>query len=427
MQTATAKRRDVSHYTDTELVDLVRGGNGDAFRAIMQRYNQRLYRVARGIVRDEAEAEDVLQEAYMRGFAALREFRGDSGLATWLTRIVMNEAFGRMRRRRPTEALESLDRAIEQGDTRVIMFPGVHATPSPEVAAARAEVRRIFEHAIDELPETFRLVFLMHDVEELSIEETAAQLDIRPETVKTRLHRARKLLRQHLDAKLASVLKDPSRSRARAAPVSPTASWRGWVWPTGPAEGPPREWCRERHRSWLRGSGDNDGTCREGLHALPGRFAPLGPEEAARYLAEVPGWTLADEASAIKRTYRFGNFREALAFADRVGALAESEGHHPDICFGWGYAKVSLQTKKIKGLHETTSSWPRRSIGQRQPDRRTRAQGRRLRSARCPGLSAIGAISGEYQTRAAIAPWQRQPPPLRAPGTAIRRRASSRA
>ena len=80
MQTATAKRRDVSHYTDTELVDLVRGGNGDAFRAIMQRYNQRLYRVARGIVRDEAEAEDVLQEAYMRGFAALREFRGDSGL-----------------------------------------------------------------------------------------------------------------------------------------------------------------------------------------------------------------------------------------------------------------------------------------------------------------------------------------------------------
>src|SRR5215218_1938479 len=112
MQTATAKRRDVSHYTDTELVDLVRGGNGDAFRAIMQRYNQRLYRVA-------------------RGFAALREFRGDSGLATWLTRIVMNEAFGRMRRRRPTEELESLDRAIEQGDTRVIMFPAFMPLRAP--------------------------------------------------------------------------------------------------------------------------------------------------------------------------------------------------------------------------------------------------------------------------------------------------------
>ena len=79
MQTATAKRRDVSHYTDTELVDLVRGGNGDAFRAIMQRYNQRLYRVARGIVRDEAEAEDVLQEAYMRGFAACASSAATAG------------------------------------------------------------------------------------------------------------------------------------------------------------------------------------------------------------------------------------------------------------------------------------------------------------------------------------------------------------
>jgi RNA polymerase sigma-70 factor, ECF subfamily len=208
MKIATAKRRDISHYTDTELVDLVRGGDGHAFRAIMQRYNQRLYRVARGIVRDEAEAEDVVQEAYVRAFAALRDFRGDSGLATWLTRIVMNEAFGRMRRRRPTEELESLDRAIEQGDTRVIMLPGIQANANPEAAAARAEVRRLLEHAIDELPESFRLVFLMRDVEELSIEETAANLDIRPETVKTRLHRARRLLRKGLDAKLATVLKD---------------------------------------------------------------------------------------------------------------------------------------------------------------------------------------------------------------------------
>ena len=83
-----------------------------------------------------------------------------------------------------------------------------------------------------------------------------------------------------------------------------------------------------------------------------GGVAPLSPDEAACYLAEVPGWTPADEGSAIERRYRFGNFREALAFVGRVGALAESEGHHPDICFGWGYAKVALQTKKIKGLHE---------------------------------------------------------------------------
>jgi len=83
-----------------------------------------------------------------------------------------------------------------------------------------------------------------------------------------------------------------------------------------------------------------------------GGVAPLSPDEAARYLAETPGWTLAGEGSAIERTYRFANFREALAFVDKVGALAESEGHHPDICFGWGYVKISLQTKKIKGLHE---------------------------------------------------------------------------
>src|SRR5215217_2283857 len=195
MHTAVAKRRDYSHPTDTELVALVRGGDGSAFREIMRRYNQRLYRVARGVVRDEAEAEDVLQEAYMRAFAALGEFRGDSGLGTWLTRIVLNEAFSRMRRRRPMEDLNALDHAVQEGDTSVIMFRAVQPGTSPEVAAARAEVRRILEQAIDALPEPFQLVYVMRDVDELSIEETAANLDLWPETVKTRLHRARRLLR----------------------------------------------------------------------------------------------------------------------------------------------------------------------------------------------------------------------------------------
>lgn len=83
-----------------------------------------------------------------------------------------------------------------------------------------------------------------------------------------------------------------------------------------------------------------------------GGIPPLAPDEAARYLERTPGWALHDEARRIERRYRFGNFREALAFVDRVGALAEAEGHHPDITFGWGYATVSLQTKKIRGLHE---------------------------------------------------------------------------
>src|SRR5215204_5247057 len=208
MQALRTKRRDNSHYPDPDLVAMVRAGDGSAFAAIMTRYNQRLYRVARGVVRDEAEAEDVVQEAYVRAFAGLPGFRGEAGLSTWLTRIVLNEALGRMRRRRPTEQLDVVDQEAQTGDSRVIMFPGVDSAPNPEIAAARAQVRRLLEHAIDDLPEAFRLVFVMRDIEEMSIDETAANLAIRPETVKTRLHRARRLLRKNLDDKLSTVLQD---------------------------------------------------------------------------------------------------------------------------------------------------------------------------------------------------------------------------
>src|SRR5215207_4045828 len=164
MQTLRTKRRDVSGEPDSDLVALVLAGDGTAFAAIMTRYNQRLFRVARGVVRDEAEAEDVLQEAYVRAFAALAGFRGDAGLGTWLTRIGLNEALGRMRRRRPTEQLEVIDQDAQTGDSRVVMFPGVNATSSPEAAAACSEVRRLLERAIDDLPEVFRLVFVMRDI-----------------------------------------------------------------------------------------------------------------------------------------------------------------------------------------------------------------------------------------------------------------------
>jgi len=206
MQSVRAGRPDLSEYPDEDLVALVRRGEGEAFRVLMQRYNRRLYRVARGVVRDDGEAEDVVQEAYVRAYAALGDFRGEAGLATWLTRIVLNEALGRLRRLRPTDELDVLDTLPHEA--RVVMFPGVTAMGDPETAAARAEVRRLLERAVDELPDPFRLVFILRDIEEMSIEETAAQLAIRPETVKTRLHRARKLLREHLDAKLASALKD---------------------------------------------------------------------------------------------------------------------------------------------------------------------------------------------------------------------------
>ncbi|THD81817.1 MAG: RNA polymerase sigma factor [Phenylobacterium sp.] len=201
--TATLHALDYAALPETELVALAKAGRGEAFAALMTRGNQRLFRIARSIVRDEGEAEDVLQEAYVRAFAKLGDFRGEASIYTWLTRIVINEAHGRLRRRRDTVELSEVE--VAQGDPgQVLMFPGV--SDDPERDAARAEARRLLERAVDALPEAFRLVFVMREVEGASIAETAQALGVRPETVKTRLHRARRLLRQALDAQLASAL-----------------------------------------------------------------------------------------------------------------------------------------------------------------------------------------------------------------------------
>ena len=201
------KLRQADHdgLGEAALVRLAQAGDGEAFRIIMQRGNQRLFRVARGVVRDDGEAEDVLQEAYARAFAAIGGFRGEAGVMTWLTRIVLNEARGRLRRRRPMVGLERIEAAQMDG-AEVSPFPNAFGTASPEADAARAQIRGLIEHAVDDLPEAFRIVFIMRDIEECSIEETAANLDLKPETVKTRLHRARRLLREALDARLASTM-----------------------------------------------------------------------------------------------------------------------------------------------------------------------------------------------------------------------------
>lgn len=204
---AGLKRQTLDALDEAELVRLARAGDGEAFRVIMQRGNQRLFRVARGVVRDEAEAEDVLQEAWARAFAAIGTFRSEVGIMTWLTRIVLNEARGRLRRRRPTVGLEAVEAAQAEAG-QVIRFPGSFGTASPEADAARAQMRALIEQAVDELPEGFRVVFILRDIEACSIEETAATLGIRPETVKTRLHRARRLLREALNARLASATAD---------------------------------------------------------------------------------------------------------------------------------------------------------------------------------------------------------------------------
>ena len=167
-----------------------------------------LYRVARGVLGNDAEAEDVVQETYVRAFTHLKGFRGEARLSTWLTRIALNEALGRIRERRPTTDLNHLDAMNEQGESRVIFLPSARQDNNPEASAARAEVRRLLERAVDQLPGPFRSVFVMRDIEEMSVEETASQLGLRPETVKTRLHRARRLLRQSLNETLVSTLAD---------------------------------------------------------------------------------------------------------------------------------------------------------------------------------------------------------------------------
>lgn len=190
---------------EAELVRRAQGGDHDAFRAIMKRGNQRLFRLARGITGDDAEAEDVVQESYLRAFANLGSFRSEASIFTWLSRIVLNEANGRKRRQRRNVGLEQIEAAQDAG-AQVIMFPRNDETP--EMDAARMQVRRLLETAIDELPVDFRMVFILRDVEGCSVAEAASALEIRQETVKTRLHRARRLLREALSEKIDAATPD---------------------------------------------------------------------------------------------------------------------------------------------------------------------------------------------------------------------------
>jgi RNA polymerase sigma-70 factor (ECF subfamily) len=173
----------------------------------MQTHNRRLYRVARSIVCDGAEAEDVLQEAYLHAFQSLAGFRGEASLATWLTRIVLNEALQRIRRH--THAPVSRIELPEQTASQVIPFP-ISGTPvaDPERAMAQRQLCQLVERAIDELPQDFRTVLVARVVEGMGVDETAALLGIRPETVKTRLHRARRLLRVALADHIGPLFSD---------------------------------------------------------------------------------------------------------------------------------------------------------------------------------------------------------------------------
>jgi RNA polymerase sigma-70 factor, ECF subfamily len=196
------QRRNVPptlNLTDTELsdeqvVERVLAGDTALFEIIMRRYNPRLYRVTLAITRNDGEAEDIMQETYVRAYQHLEQFAGKAAFSTWLTRIAVHESIARRNRQQ---------RFIEQGDRD----PNIEGNPmdyipsgrpSPEDRASSAEAARLLEKAVQSLPEMYRTIFVMRDVEELSTAETAELLDVTEENVKTRLHRAHAMLRRDL-------------------------------------------------------------------------------------------------------------------------------------------------------------------------------------------------------------------------------------
>lgn len=201
-QLRAAATRELRLVPDFELVHRARAGDAVAFELIMRRYNQRLFRLARSVVKSGADAEDVVQETYVRAYAGLGSFVGPSGLGAWLAKIALNEALQMLRRRRRLVAIA--DQQQHPGGLDDVRDP----RPSPERLAASAELRRMIEAAVDELPGEYRIVFMLRGVENQSVAETAALLAIPEATVKTRFHRARRRLQialgGHIDALLPS-------------------------------------------------------------------------------------------------------------------------------------------------------------------------------------------------------------------------------
>jgi RNA polymerase sigma-70 factor (ECF subfamily) len=185
---------------DEDVVKRVLAGETALYEILMRRYNQRLYRVARSILRNDVDAEDVMQEAYVRAYQHLNQFAVEAKFSTWLTKIAVYEALGRLRRQGRTENLDSV-----LDSDRHVMARMTSDTRDPERQAYDHELRVVLEGAVDSLPEIYRMVFVLRSVEGLSVAETAGCLDIGAEAVKTRLHRARSLLRKDLQERASLV------------------------------------------------------------------------------------------------------------------------------------------------------------------------------------------------------------------------------
>jgi RNA polymerase sigma-70 factor (ECF subfamily) len=181
--------------TDLALAARVAGGDGAAFELVMRRYNRRLFRIARSVLKSDPDAEDALQETYLAAYRAIGAFRGDSSLATWLSKLVLNHCIARRRREMRRDNIVPMvsdDALDDRGDD----------SGSPDRALVRSQLRELLERKVDELPEPFRTVFVMRAIEELSVEETALLLDVPEATVRTRHFRARGLMREALAQQL---------------------------------------------------------------------------------------------------------------------------------------------------------------------------------------------------------------------------------
>jgi RNA polymerase sigma-70 factor (ECF subfamily) len=184
--------------SDADLAAAIRGGDQRAFALLMRRMNRPLYRTARSILRDDAEAEDALQDAYLQAFRGIASWRGDATLKTWLTRIVVNEAIARSRKSSRRASVIQLQ-GQPGGDAEEAEMEQT-SPEQPEQSALRSQLRAVLERSIDALPENFRTVFMLRAVEEMGVDEVAACLGIPEATVRSRFFRARALLRQALES-----------------------------------------------------------------------------------------------------------------------------------------------------------------------------------------------------------------------------------
>jgi len=199
MTTATAA---AGQSADAELARRITARDERAFEALMRAHNRMLFRLARSILKDDAEAEDAVQEAYLSAYRSIATFRGGAKLSTWLARIVINQSFARLRLRNRDAVVVPIDASAHDAEEGIM---AESSAQRPEAAAMRNEMRRLLERRIDALPEQFRTVFVLREVEEMSVEETAECLDLAPATVRTRAFRARALLRESLSRDLDAV------------------------------------------------------------------------------------------------------------------------------------------------------------------------------------------------------------------------------